>query len=66
MHGGGVLKDNSATVAERDALRMGSERLAVLLPTKVGLFDFEIGNLGGTVQYKLDAQPLRLFGQCRM
>ena len=62
-HGGRVLRYNSAMVAEREALRMGIERLAVLMPTKVSLFDFEIENLGRTVQYKLDAQSLRLFGQ---
>ena len=62
-HGGRVLRHNSAMVAERDALRMGIERQAVLMPTKVGLFDFEIENRCRTVQYKLDAQSLRLFGQ---
>ena len=39
-HGGRVLRDNSAMVAEREALRMGIECLAVLMPTKVSLFDF--------------------------
>ena len=60
-----VLRVNSAMVAEREALRMGIGRLAVLMPTKVSLFDFEIENLGRTVQYKRDAQFLRLFGQHR-
>ena len=46
-------------VAEREALRMGIERLGVLLPTKVSLFDFEIENLGRTVQYKRDSAALR-------
>ena len=58
-HGGRVLRDNSAMVAEREALRMGIDRLAVLMPTKVSLFDFEIENSGRPVQYKLDAQSLR-------
>ena len=61
-HGGRVLKGSSAMVAEREALRMGIERLEVLLPTTVSLFDFEVENSGRTVQYKLDAQSLRLFG----
>ena len=43
-HGGRVLRDNSAMVAERGALWVGIERLAVLLPTKVSLFDFEVEN----------------------
>ena len=64
-HGGRVLRDNSVMVAGRQALRMGIERLAVLMPTKVSLSDFEIENLGRTVQYKLNAQSLRLFGQHR-
>ena len=64
-HGGQVLRDNSAMVAEREALRMGIERLAVLIPTKDNLICFESENFGGTVQYKLDAQSLRLFGQHR-
>ena len=34
---------------------MGIERLAALLPTKVGLFDFEVEYSGRTVQCKLDA-----------
>ena len=64
-HGGRVLRDNSAMVAEREALRMGIERLAVLMLTKVSLFDFEIQNFGRTAQYKLDGQSVRLFGQHR-
>ena len=42
--GGRVLRDNSAIVAEREAQQMGIERLAVLMPRKVSLFDFEIEN----------------------
>ena len=41
---------------------MGIERLTVLFPIKVSLFDFKVFNSGRTVQYKLDAQSLRLFG----
>ena len=48
--------------AEREALRMGIERLTGLFPTKVSLFDFKVFNSGRTVQYKLDAQSLQLFG----
>ena len=57
-----MLRDISAVAAEQEALRMGIERLTALFQTKVGLFDFEIENSGRTVQYKLDAQSLRLFG----
>ena len=64
-HGGRLLRDISAMVAEREALRMGIECLAVLLPTKMRLFDFEMENSDRTVQYKLDAQSPRLFGQHR-
>ena len=60
--GGRVLRNTSAMTAEREALRMGIERLTVLFPTKVSLFDFKVENEGGTVQHKLDAQSLRLFG----
>ena len=45
-HGGRVLRDISVMVAEREALRMGIERLAALLPTKVSLFYFEIEHSG--------------------
>ena len=48
--------------ADREALRMGIERLTVLIPTQVSLLDFQVGNSGRTVQNKLDAQSLRLFG----
>ena len=60
--GGRVLRNTSAMTAEREALLLGIERLTVLFPTKVSLFDFEIENSGSAVQYKLDAQSLRLFG----
>ena len=60
-----VYRDNSAMVVEREVLRMGIEFLAVVLLTEVSLFHFEIENLGRTVQYKLDVQSLRLFGQHR-
>ena len=61
-YGGRVLRNTSAMTAEREALRMGIERFDSLFPTKASLFDFEVENSGGTVQYKLDAQCLRLFG----
>ena len=63
LHGGWVLMDTSTMVAEPVALRMGVERLQVLMPTQVGLLDF--CDTGRKVQYKLDAQSLRLFGHHR-
>ena len=61
-HGGRVPRNISAMTVEREALRMGIERLTVLFPTKVSLFVFKIENSCRTVQYKLDEQSLRLFG----
>ena len=49
-------------IAEREALRMGIEHLTVLFPTEVSSFDFQIECTDRTVQYKLNAQSLRLFG----
>ena len=49
-------------IAEREALRKGIEHLTVLFPTAVSSFDFQVENSGRTVQYKLNAQSLRLFG----
>ena len=49
-------------IAEREALRKGIEHLTVLFPTVVSSFDFQFENSGRTVQYKLNAQSLRLFG----
>ena len=49
-------------IAEREALRMGIEHLTVLFPTEVGSFDFQVECKDRTVQYKLNAQSLRLFG----
>ena len=57
-----MLRNASAMTAEREALRMGIEHLTVLFPTEVSSFDFQVENSGGTVQYKLNAQSLRLFG----
>ena len=57
-----MLRNASAMTAEREALRMGIEHLAVLFPTKVSSFDFQVECSGRTVQYKLNAQSLRLFG----
>ena len=56
-YGGRVLRNISAMTAEREALRMDIERLTVLFP----MSDFEIEQSGRTIQYKLDAQSLRLF-----
>ena len=47
--------------AEREALRMGIEHLTVLFPTEVSSF-FQVESTDRTVQYKLNAQSLRLFG----
>ena len=58
---GRVLRNSSTMTAERETLRMDIERLTVLFSTKVSLFDFKIENSDITVQYKLDAQSLRLF-----
>ena len=57
-----MLRNVSAMIAEREALRMGIEHLAVLFPTEVSSFDFQVECTDRTVQYKLDAQSLRLFG----
>ena len=61
-YGGCVLNNASAMTAEREALRKGIEHLTVLFPTVVSSFDFQVENSGRTVQYKLNAQSLRLFG----
>ena len=60
--GGRVLRNASAMIAESDALRRGKEHLTVLFPTEASSFDFHVENSGRTVQYKLHAQSLRLFG----
>ena len=57
-----MLKNASAMIAEREALRMGIEHLTVLFPTEVSSFDCQVENSGRTVQHKLNAQSLRLFG----
>ena len=61
-YGGRVLRNASATTAEREALRRGIEHLTVLFPTEVSSFDFQVECTDRTVQYKLNAQSLRLFG----
>ena len=48
--------------AEREAQRLGIEYLTVLFPTEVSSFDFQVECTDRTVQYKLNAQSLRLFG----
>ena len=57
-----MLRNASAMTAEREALRMGIEQLTVLFPTEVSSFDFQVECTDRTVQYKLNAQSLRLFG----
>ena len=61
-YGGRVLRNVSAMIAEREALKLGIEYLTVLFPTEVSSFDFQVESTDRTVQYKLDAQSLRLFG----
>ena len=61
-YGGRLLRNASAMIAEREALRMGIEHLTVLFSTEVSWFDFQVECTDTTVQYKLNAQSLRLFG----
>ena len=61
-YGGRVLRNASAMTGEREALRLGIEYLTVLFPTEVSSFDFQVESTDGTVQYKLNARSLRLFG----
>ena len=61
-YGGRVLRNASAMTAEREALRKGIEHLTVLFPTEASSFDFQVESSGRTVQYKLNAQSLLLFG----
>ena len=61
-YGGCVLRNASAMIAEREALRKGVEHLTVLFPTVVSSFDFQVEHSGRTILYKLNAQSLRLFG----
>ena len=57
-----MLRNASAMTPEREALRMGIEHLTVLFPTEVSSFDFQVECTDRAVQYKLNAQSLRLFG----
>ena len=58
-----MLRNASAMIAEREALKKGIEHLTVLFPiVEMSSFDFQVENSGRTVQYKLNAQSLRLFG----
>ena len=50
-YGGRVLRNASAMIAEREALRMGVEHLTVLFPTEVSSFDFQVECTDRTVQY---------------
>ena len=47
---GRVLRNVSAMIAEREALRMGIEHLTVLFPTEVSSFDFQVESSGRKVQ----------------
>ena len=62
FYGGRVLRNASAMIAEREALRMGIEYLTGLFPTEVSSFDFQVECTDRTVQYFRNAQSLRLFG----
>ena len=57
-----VLRNASAMIAERGALRLGTEHLTVLFPTEDSSFDFRVECTDSTVRYKFNAQSLRLFG----
>ena len=57
-----MLRKDSAMTAEREALRLGIEYLTVLFPTEVSSFDFQVESTDRTLQYKLNAQSLCLFG----
>ena len=57
-----LLRNASAMTAEREAQRLGIEYSTVLFPTEVSSFDFQVECTDRTVQYKLNAQSLRLFG----
>ena len=61
-YGGHVLRNASAMTAEREALKLGMEYLTVLFPTEVSPFVFQVESTDRTLQYKLNAQSLRLFG----
>ena len=61
-YGGRVLMNASAIITEREAVRMDIEHLTVFFPTEVSSFDFQVEYTDRTVQYKLNAQSLRLFG----
>ena len=61
-YGGRVLRNASAMTAEREALKLGIEYLIVLFPTEVSSLVFQVETTVRTVQYKLNAQSLRLFG----
>ena len=60
--GGCMLRNASAMIDEREALRLDIEYLSVLFPTEVSSFDFQVECTDRTVQYKVNAQSLRLFG----
>ena len=60
-----MLRNASAMIADREALRMGIEHLTVIYPTEVSSFDFQVERTDRTVQYKLNAQSPRLFGLYR-
>ena len=57
-----MLRNASAMIAEREALRLAIEHLTVLFPTEVSPFGFQVECTDRTVQHKLNAQSLRLFG----
>ena len=50
-----MLKNASAIIAEREALRKGIEHLTVLFPTVVSSFDFQVENSSRTAQYSTNS-----------
>ena len=61
-YGGPVLRNASAMTAEREALRWVVEYLTFLFPTEVCSFVCQGESTDRTVQYRLNAKSLRLFG----
>ena len=57
-----MLRNASATTAEREALKLGIEYLTMLFSTEVTSFVFQVESTDRAAQYKLNAQSLRLFG----
>ena len=61
-YGGRVLRNASVMTAEREALRLGIEYLTVCFRHRLARLIFKLKSTDRTVQCKLNAQSLRLFG----